>query len=402
MNTFLLGLATNGSFRFAQVFCDEEWHEEDKGYVIQRSYGQVHCKTTMSPKIIVNRTKQNRTWKEQVLLNYKSEVKKFLDKGYIRIENHPNEYTLKELQEKFGDIKTNQQGVIKPMLAKQFNKVTNTKIFNKVWIASRKLDGVRALFYFKDGEIHTASRGGTNYDYSTGHLRTDKRLLEFFNSYPNIILDGELFKRFTSLQNISGAARMEKNAYDNEWLEYWIYDCYDLNDPSKPAEQRISFLINELRDNFNIPVYYDNDEDAKIRILNQVKIKGFDAMKKLHDKYVEEGFEGLVIRDPDKPYVPGGRNNNMIKIKQYLDATYKIIGYELGLRGSEDMVFICEMEDGRTFKASPIGDRATKQEYVDNFDKKYYNHLGDCKYFSLSDTGIPTQPKFIYFRFDLE
>ena len=92
----------------------------------------------------------------------------------------------------------------------------------------------------------------------------------------------------------------------------------------------------------------------------------------------------------------------MIKIKQYLDSTYKVVDYELGLRGSEDMVFVCELEDGRTFKASPIGDRETKQEYVDNFEKKYKNHLGDCKYFTMSDEGKPTQPKFKAFRFDLE
>ena len=92
----------------------------------------------------------------------------------------------------------------------------------------------------------------------------------------------------------------------------------------------------------------------------------------------------------------------MLKFKRYLDDTYRIIGYELGLRGSEDMVFICELKNGKTFKASPIGDRETKQEYVDNFEEKYKNHLGDCTYFTLSDTGIPTQPKFRTWRFDLE
>ena len=46
------------------------------------------------------------------------------------------------------------------MLAKQADKVTNKKIFDKEWLASRKLDGVRCLMYYKDGEVHTASRGG--------------------------------------------------------------------------------------------------------------------------------------------------------------------------------------------------------------------------------------------------
>ena len=66
------------------------------------------------------------------------------------------------------------------------------------------------------------------------------------------------------------------------------------------------------------------------------------------------------------------------------------------------MVFICGLKDGRTFKAMLIGNGETKEEYVQNFEQKYINHLGDCTYFSLSDDGIPTQPKFRCFRWDLE
>ena len=74
----------------------------------------------------------------------------------------------------------------------------------------------------------------------------------------------------------------------------------------------------------------------------------------------------------------------------------------MGRRGSEDMVFTCELEDGRTFEAMPVGDRAVKEEYVANFDTKYKNHLAECTYFNYSNEGIPTQPKLRVFRFDLE
>ena len=160
MITYMLGKASTGKFRFAIVETSEEWDEERHGYVIQRSYGQVKGKTTLSPAIIVDRTKQKRTWKEQLELQYNSEVKKYLDKGYVKVDKHPNDYSEDELNEIFGEVKTNQYGVIKPMLAKQADKVTNKKIFDKEWLASRKLDGVRCLMYYKDGEVHTASRGG--------------------------------------------------------------------------------------------------------------------------------------------------------------------------------------------------------------------------------------------------
>lgn len=401
MITYLLGKASTGKFRFAVVETDEEWHDLEHGYIIQRSYGQVGGKTTLSPTIIVDKTKQKRTWKEQLTLQYNSEVKKFKDKGYVEVDKHPNEYSLEELDSIFGDVKTNQYGVIKPQLAKQSEKVTNRKIFDKEWMISRKLDGLKSLFYYKDGKIHTASRGGTDYDASTTHLREDPRLLAFFEANPTIILDGELFKRGKSLQQISGAARMEKNAYDCDWLEYWVYDCYFMDKPEMTAIDRYTFLL----ENSSFFVYSgveDDEKDEPIKVLIHITIKGWENMIQAHNQYVSEGFEGACITDPTKPYKPGSRGNQLIKIKQYKSEDFKVVGYELGLRGSEDMTFICELEDGRIFKAMPVGDRATKAEYVENFDKKYNGHKVECTFFNYSDEGIPTQPKARVFRFDLE
>ena len=405
MIKYLLGKASTGKFRFAVVECDEEWHEPEHGYVIQRSYGQVGGKTTLSPKIIVDRTKQKRTWKEQYTLQFNSETKKFLDKGYVEVEKHPKEYTLDELQSIFGEVKTNQYGVIKPQLAKQADKVTNPKIFEKKWLISRKLDGVKALFYYKDGVIHTASRGGEDYDAATTHLREDLKLLKFFEAHPTVILDGELFVRGKTLQQISGAARMEKNAYDCDWLQYWVYDCYDSSNVDMIASDRYKFLMLELCDNCDIPMYLtieDDEHNVPIRLLLHEYVEGWDNMKKLHDKWVAEGFEGAVITDPSKPYKVGSRCNNLIKIKQYKSEDFTVVGYKLGLRGSEDMTFTCALEDGRTFEAMPVGDRAAKAEYVKSFDNKYRGHKAECTFFNYSDEGIPTQPKLRIFRFDLE
>lgn len=403
LRTYLLGKSTSGRFRFVEVYSDEEWHEPQHGYVIQRSYGQVYGKTTMSPEIVVDKTKQKRNWKEQYTLQFNSEVKKFKDKGYIEVEKHPNEYSETELDNLFGSITTNQYGVIKPMLAKQESKVTNRKIFDKEWIGSRKINGVRCLLYF-DGEVRTASRGGENYDCSTEHIRKHPIIIRLFEKNPSIILDGELYKHGKSLQQISGAARMEKNAYDCDWLEYYVYDLIKIDKLDMKAKDRIRAL-QLLGGSMNLgfdPYKEWKEGELQVQLVPQVKVSGWDKMKALHDQYVSEGFEGLVIRDPSKPYKPNGRTNDMIKIKQYLDDTFKVVDFQLGLRGSEDMCFICEMEDGRTFKAMPLGDRSVKDEYVKNFDTKYKNHLGDCKYFEYSDEGIPCQPKFLAFRFDLE
>ena len=400
MIKYLLGRASTGKFRFWVCQCDEEWHEPEHGYIIQRTYGQVGGKTTSSPPIIVSKTKQKRNWVEQYTLQFNSEVKKQLDKGYVEVPKHPNEYTEQELSEIFGEVATNQKGIIKPMLAKQESKLTNRKILDKEWLCSRKIDGVRALFYWDGKEIHTASRGGEGYDPATTHIRENESLINFFKENPTIILDGELYKHGKTLQQISGAARLEKNAYDCDWLQYFVYDCYFADKPDMVAKERQSFLSS----NFPYPVNSEFNEviGAEIIIVDQHKVSGEENIWKLHDQYVSEGFEGCVIRDPNRPYKPNGRTNDMLKFKNYKSEDFKVIDYQLGSRGSEDMCFICELEDGRTFKAMPCGTREDKEEYIANFESKYKGHLLECTYFNLSDDGIPTQPKGRVFRFDLE
>lgn len=400
MIKYLLGKSSTNKFRWWQCECDEEWHDNVNGYVIQRSYGQVGGKTTMSPTIIVSQTKQKRNWQEQYTLQFNSEVKKQLDKGYVEVPKHPNDYSEAELSEIFGEVVTNQAGVIKPMLAKQESKLTNRKILDKKWLCSRKIDGVRCLMYWDGKQVHTASRGGENYDPATSHLRENEQLIEFFKNHPSIILDGELYRHGKTLQQISGAARMEKNAYDCDWLEFWIYDCYDKANPDMIANDRIKFLFEVL------DVYLNPTENTKpnglIRVVAQEYVHGEQMIWDFHDEYVAEGFEGCVIRDPNKPYKPNGRTNDMLKFKNYKSEDFKVVGYELGRRGSEDMCFICELEDGRTFKAMPVGDRTVKEEYIENFESKYKGHFAECTYFNYSNDGIPTQPKMRVFRFDLE
>jgi hypothetical protein len=138
---YLLGKASTGKFRFVVVTFDEEWKEPEHGFLITREYGQVGGKTTKSPDTWVKVGKAGRTHREQTILQFNSYVKGYLDKGYIEIDKHPNEYSEEELSTLFGEVKTNQYGVIKPQLAKQADKVTNKKIFDKEWLISRKLDG---------------------------------------------------------------------------------------------------------------------------------------------------------------------------------------------------------------------------------------------------------------------
>lgn len=142
MIKYLLSKASTGKFRVVYLSTTEEWDEEKAGFVINRVTGQLHGKMTEQPEIVITKGKAGRTHREQLELQFKSELKKYLDKGYKEMENDPETYSETQLEEFYGDIKTDQNGFAKHMLAKSADKVKESSI-NKVkyWYASRKIDG---------------------------------------------------------------------------------------------------------------------------------------------------------------------------------------------------------------------------------------------------------------------
>lgn len=400
----LVSKDSKGKIRVVEI--SYEGNEATRIYTIYRYTGQFEGKMTKQPEIIVDRGKATRNIHEQVELQFNALVKGYKDKGYIELENEIDNYSSEELYKLFGDAPAGTNGVVKPMLAKQADKVTKTDIFNKKWIASRKIDGLRCIIYLgDDGKLHTSSRGATNYDSAMFEILTHPALIKLFKNNKGLMLDGECYHHGYTLQQINSIARTQKVAKDLEVLQFYWYDIVDLNNPFKTRLAKMRSIASELKE-YGSEISWEPDRifkenELRIQFVPQVEVSGWDNMMKLHNEYVSEGWEGLVIRDPERPYKPNGRTNDMIKIKVYKDDCFKVVGKEAGLRGSEDMVFIMQMPDGRTFKAKPFGDREQKQEYWINFEEKYNGHIGECKFFYYSDDGIPLQPAFKAFRDDL-
>ena len=400
----LISKDSKGKIRVVEI--SYEGNETTRIYTIYRYTGQFEGKMIKQPEIIVDKGKAIRNIHEQVELQFNALVKGYKDKGYIELENEIDNYNSEELYQLLGESPTGSNGVVKPMLAKQADKVTKTTIFNKTWIASRKIDGLRCIIYLgNDGKLHTSSRGATNYDSAMFEILTHPALIKLFKNNKGLMLDGECYHHGYTLQQINSIARTQKVAKDLEILQFYWYDIVDLNNPFKARLAKMKSIASELKE-YGSEISWEPDRvfkenELRIQFVPQVEVSGWDNMMKLHNEYVSEGWEGLVIRDPERPYKPNGRTNDMIKIKVYKDDCFKVIGKEAGLRGSEDMVFIMQMPDGRTFKAKPFGDREQKQEYWINFEEKYNGHIGECKFFYYSDDGIPLQPAFKAFRDDL-
>lgn len=382
----LISRDSKGKIRVVEI--SYQWEDDYNGFVIRRKTYQYGGKAIDHPEIVITKGKAKRTVTEQARLEYNSHLKKYQDKGYKLLEKDINTYSLEDLNKILPEFTTDANGFQKHMLAKQADKVA-ASAFEKEWYASRKIDGTRCSFYYKDGVIKTASRGGGDYDPACQHFITNEKLITFFENHPDYILDGELYKHGKSLQQISGAARLEKNAYDCDWLEYYIYDIMIPNMPFKDRLEILEEIQEELGLGFD-PEHIWNEGDLQMQMVPHVKVSGWLNIKSLHDKYVSEGWEGVVIRDPSKNYKFGGRGNEMIKVKMYQDAEFQVTGISEGLR-DEDLCFTCVTDDGKEFKAKPMGSRELKQAYRNNLDQ-IIGKMATVKFFYYSDDGTPLQP----------
>ena len=367
-------------------------NQEGNSFLIKRSTGQYKGKMTEQPILLIEKGKAKRSVIQQAELEFNSIINKYMDKGYKKLNllttKKFNEIESSEMESLVSSLKTDQSGNVKPMLAKDFNKCQNSVLQKKMY-CSRKLNGVRMMSVFdsEESNINTVSRGGKNYDVSAQLIV--KELTPFFDKYPDLILDGELYIHGLYLQKISGIARLETWEPRCEKLEYWIYDI--ASDKMK-FEDRLE-ILNELREE----MFKDN---KKVKILEHIETNSWNDIQRLHDQWVSEGFEGAVARKPDKVYEFGKRGSTMIKIKAYKEDEFEIIDYAEKLR-NEDFCFICKTKDGKVFEAKPVGDREIKAQYIEDMDD-IIGRMGTIKFFEYSADGIPLQPVFQAVRYDLD
>jgi len=245
---------------------------------------------------------------------------------------------------------------------------------------------VRCLIYYKDGKLHSASRGGLTYDPAIKHILEDQNLLKIFDQKHDLILDGELYHHGSDwpLQRISGLARQQEWKEECRELEYWVYDYIS----DEPFKYRYEYLMH-LKD--LLP------ENSKIKICDHYKLSGKLTIKKWHDKFVAEGYEGLCARNPDKEYGIGKRSGvYLVKMKEFQTDEFEIVGVREGMR-DEDMCFVLKTKTNKEFAAKPACDTSTRIYYLQHKDE-FIGKMATCKFFYYSQDGVPTLPVFEHIR----
>jgi ATP-dependent DNA ligase len=257
-----------------------------------------------------------------------------------------------------------------PMLAHKF-KDHKGKVEFPVYVQP-KLNGMRMLF---DGEV--------------GFSRGNKEIIPEVIQHLTLetlgnILDGELMLPNNVLLQESMKAIKK---YRPELSPELLYHVYDIVDNTRTFEER-NDLIKVLSPFFpsnvvTVPTYICHNETDVI---------------KYHTMFTKAGYEGTMIRDPQMGYEIGKRSYSLLKLKDFVDAEYKIVDVIEGEGSDKGLaIFILETEDGQTFNCRPEGTQENRAELFKS-RKKLRNKFLTVRYQELSKDGIPIFPVGVAIR----
>lgn len=202
--------------------------------------------------------------------------------------------------------------------------------FKKLMSVEPKLDGIRTIFIVAaDGTSQALSRGGKPVQ-NCGHIG------EVLAEFPGKVFDGELLAEDWNLS----AGLAHKHGERDERLKYNVFDMLTLEEwAAQKCTRILSARQKELKTLCKGKPY--------IVIVPSVKASKEEDLLKLAADYLDAGFEGAVVKDPDSTY-DFGRVKTWQKIKFEDTVDLEITGFQegegkhIGRLGA----ILCQTEDG--------------------------------------------------------
>jgi|TARA_B110000977_G_scaffold101297_1_gene132780 DNA ligase-1 len=277
----------------------------------------------------------------------------------------------------FSDIKkVDTFDKIKPMLASKYEDATLVWGLETIF-SQPKLDGIRCVA--RANGLWT--RAGKEL-VSIPHI--NEELKEFFENYPDAILDGELynhdlrenFNKITSL--VRKTKPTEADIVEAKGLvQYHVYDLIS-------SPEIFSDRMNFLRIALDVP---------SVEIVDTNKVETADELDDLYGAYLEDGFEGQMVRK-DELYQQNKRSKYLIKRKEFLTDEYDVIRVEEGKGNWAGHIkrFVLQTENGQEFGAGVRGNQEVLSALFKSGETPTWCTL---RYFAPTPDGIPRFPVII-------
>lgn len=261
---------------------------------------------------------------------------------------------------------------IECMLAEKFNPKKST---NYPYYSQPKLDGVRCLV----AEDVMQTRNGKEF-VSSPHIR--EALNQFFEEFPDYILDGELYNHDlkNDFEKIISLARKTKPKPEDlvesaSMVEYHVYDV--ITPDPMTYEERMNFLQENVFGRFPM-----------IQVVPSIIVNSLEEAEEKLGEYLENGYEGQMLRKSEAPY-EHRRSASLLKHKMFEDGEYEIVDVIEGQgnwAGYAKSILI-QLPDGSTQRSGMRGNFNNGKEILENKDQyigtqvtvRYQNKTSDGK-----------------------
>jgi ATP-dependent DNA ligase len=276
----------------------------------------------------------------------------------------------KKLDEGYNEVLTTQVKFIKPMLAQKYEDYKKLMFKNRTFIQP-KLDGLRCV----NGSNKQMSRTGKEY-LSTPHLNQSTTLL-----------DGELYSHeykhdFNTIVSLCRKTKPTKEDIElsSKIIEYWIYD---LPNDGRVFSKRFEDVLKlvELNPMFKVVPTYEvfNEED----------------IEKYHLQFIEEGYEGSIIR-MDMGGYENKRSKQLLKKKDWMDEEFTILDIESGKGQLSEIAarLILQLPNGETFNSALNCNHEEMSRIFVN-KESIIGRQATVKFFDYTPDGKPRFPKVV-------
>jgi len=262
-----------------------------------------------------------------------------------------------------------------PMLAHKYSDFAHK--INWPCAISSKIDGIRLIVEIKNGQIKCVSRTGKEL-FNLEHI-TD----ELLKLGKDIVLDGELYSNDLTFEEIVSIVRKTKTR-DLRMSKIYFY-AFDIinNNTYHSRVIELDYLVMGLSNTKVVP--------WKI-------IKSEAELFSAHKKYVNNGYEGTMIRNLSSLYQPNKRSYDLLKLKEFQDNEFEIIGWKTGKGKSSSIpTFLLVTGEKKTFEAVPKGTEEERGNYLAEADN-YIGKFATIRFFEYTADGIPRFPVLIGVR----
>ena len=257
------------------------------------------------------------------------------------------EKALKRAQTMWNNEKTKCTEIL-PMLANKWED--RQKYISEPFYVQPKLDGVRLIVSNKG----CFSRTGKPVE-GVEHLARGLKDGEY--------LDGECYAPNKTFEEITSMFKMNPKE-----LEFHVFDYFDVNRPDLTFEER--------KDQITVDTFLVDKKS---------EVQGY------HDLFVNQGHEGIMIRDASSVYEIGKRSNYLLKYKAFQTEEYEIVDVKEGTgREKGAAIWVCKVGEHQ-FSAKPEGTLEVRKKYLQE-KEKYIGKQLTVRYQNLTALGVPRFP----------